>query len=228
MLVKPWENAKKSQKFIHYYLVVGMIHTTYSDDSCCYCYLLIPTTTKYLKNNKSLLKINSKDWFDNKDIYLKLDEIFVLQDFDFKTWVTFGEGKVCDFYPKLNIYSTMNIWKLSNVNVWNKISEKLYENFKNCKTMFFILNRKCFQLNSNYWYKKIKSKYIYNTDAFIPEWHNDLEEFMFSILNKTNDIRCNGVNINNINLINKYKLNHFDINNDKEKIKKYDEYFKEK
>lgn len=179
LLIKPWEIAKKSQSYIHYYLVTNNFHTTFEDDRCCYHYLLIPTTIKNIRNNKSLLKIDSKNWYNNKNVYLKLDEIFILQDFDFRTWITLGEGKVCDWFPRLIVNSTINDWKLYNTNIWNQISEKLYKNLSKSRTMFFILDRNSFQFNSSYWTKKIRSKYVYNTNCFIPKWNDYLELYFW-------------------------------------------------
>ncbi len=127
---------------------------------------------------------------------------------------------------KLIVNSTINEWKLSDENIWNQISQELYKNLRNNRTMFFILNRNSFQINNSYWAKKLKSKYVYNTNCFIPKWNDDyLELYFLEIKNKIDNIRIHKKNINDINDIIEYRNNHFNTNEDEEKINKYNKYF---
>lgn len=225
LLFKPWEYAKKSQKFIHYYIVVDQIEIYFQDDSCGDYYLLIPTTTKCLEGNKSLLKIDYYDWFGNKDVYLKLDEIFIIEKHDFGIWIDSMTGKVSKHLPRLTIKKEPSNWRLTNSCIWSKIQMNLYNNLKNNNTMFFIIDRKSFQINNNYWVKKLNSNYVYNTIGFIPEWNENFQKYICEIVKKIDDIRIKGINSNKKEHLIKYMENHFDIKSDKEKIAKYKKYF---
>lgn len=103
--------------------------------------------------------------------------------------------------------------------------QELYKNLRNNRTMFFILDGSSFQFNNSYWAKKIRSKYVYNTNCFIPKWNDDLALYFLEIKNKIDNIRIHKKNINDIKDIIEYRYNHFNTNEDKEKINKYNEYF---
>ncbi|MGL5519965.1 MAG: hypothetical protein ACRDBR_00840 [Metamycoplasmataceae bacterium] len=230
LLIKPWEIASKSQNYIHYYLLFQIAHTTFSDGRCCYNYIFIPTTSNLKIKNKYWLKINDYDWYQNKEIQLKLDEIFILQDFDLRIWKTIGEDYVCDHLPQMIIKETSNEWKLEK-KIFKTIWNKLYFNFSIHGTMFFILNRNRFQTSGEYFQKKLKSKFIYQTDAFIPEFNNDINIFFNNIINITNDIRVNKKFNNNFNHIKNYEKEHFINFNDKNIESKkifFKKYFKDK
>lgn len=225
LLIKPWEIAKKSQSSIHYYLVLCIGHVKFEDNRCAYIYFLVPTTTDVNLKNDSRLMIDSKDWYDSKDVIIKLDELFILQDFDFKIWIT--ENRVSDIWPQLMIDNTINKWKLLSEKVWEKIKFKLFENLFNNRVMFFILNRKIFQKNNNYWKKQLRSNHIYTTDAFIPEYNSKLDLFFNTIMYDIENIRINEkFNIKKM-YIDEYKKNHFK-NNELKKIKRFEFYFKNK
>ena len=221
LLIKPWEEASKSQKSIHYYLLADTFHIEFDDGRCCYYYIFIPTTSNQKIKNDYWLKINSENWFENNSVQLKLDEIFILQDFDLKIWSIFGANKD-DFnpYPQLIMKETSNKWKLNDKKIFKEISSKFWENIFENKTMFFILNRKTFQNNSKYISKKLESKYVYCTHAFLPEFNEYIDHFFIELINITNDIRVNNKFNNKKELIEIYKKNHFNNIEDKRIEKK--------
>lgn len=225
ILIKPWETAKKSQGLIHYYLIAWTTLTTFENGDMAYHYFLIPTTTNRNIKNDSFLKIESKDWFENKEVFLKLDEIFVMQDFDFRTWIQHSTGEVCDVMPRLIVDSTVGLWKLKDKNIWEKISFFLTDSFRKNRTMFFILDRMSFQDNNKYWRKKLKSKYVYNTNAFIPEWSENFDEFSSNVLDYINEIRINNNNKTKKEYLINYIDKHFDKQKDKKKIVEFKRYF---
>lgn len=184
-------------------------------------YIFIPTTTNMNIKNGSWLKIEDDIWYQNKKIQLKLDELFIVGDFDLKIWIPYGSDEVFEIFPRMIIKETSAIWKLNDDQIFLKIKNKLWENLSKNKTMFFILNRKQFQKNNNYWSKKLKSKYVYTTNAFIPKFNWNIKEFLKNIYENVENIRRNSIFNNNKEDIEKYKNVHFlNLNDKNNKCKK--------
>lgn len=111
----------------------------------------------------------------------------------------------CRLFSQMIIDSTSGIWRLQNNEIIRKIFDKLNKNLISNKTMFFILNRNIFQKNSSYWRNKLESKYIYTTNAFIPQYCNDPQIYLENILNDMDNIRIYNKFNNKEQSISKYR-----------------------
>lgn len=238
LLTKPWEIAKKTQSFIHYYLLIETIHITFSNNECCYIYLFCPTTTNLSLENEYRMKISKEFWFENKDVIIKSDEIYLIQDFDLKIHYSFTYSnelhrlikEPLQSKPQLIIDWSANIWNLQNENIINKIKEKIQNNFSSNNLMFYMLNRNGLQKSSKYFYNKTKYEYVYNTIPFICEYIKDMtfDENINYLIETINKIRNNDFEYNKL-LLTQYRNNHLNFDKDKKiknKINAYNNYFK--
>lgn len=238
LFTKPWEIAKKSQSFVHYYLLIETIHVTFSNNHCCYIYLFCPTTTNLYLENKYRMKVSKEFWYENKDVIIKTDEIYLIQDYDLKIHYSFTYSnelhklinEPLQSKPQLILSWTANIWNLRNINIINNVKEKIHSNFSSNNLMFYILNRNELQKSSKYFYNETKYEYVYNTIPFIYEYIKDMtfDENINCLIETINKIRNNNFKNNKL-LLTQYRNNHLNFDKDKKlknKINAYNSYFK--
>lgn len=232
LAIKPWETTKEAHPFLHPYLLILEIAVGFENGDECYFYLFCPTTSNLKHLNSSRLLIESYHWYKNKNVVIKLDEIFIISDFVLKRHIWLHNGENVQFRPQLLHESTFLEWRLNNEKVWKKIQIKLWENLRNNKSMFFVIDRNSFRKNSNYFKKKYGYDFVYNSNAFIPEYPNiskidflNTNEYVQIVKNIFNNFWTNQEIKMNSSLIENYKNEHFKTDKNDEKISRYNKYF---